>query len=191
MCLLPTLYIKAQEDNTYNRKSRGTWFATGLYSFNLANNGFTYSKIGAMGGYLGNWGGYAKIGFDLTGNRTPNIVLGATKRLTTFHSHTTEIPTSLYIYFGAGCGNVEHAGRGIPGYYIDLPNGFTQWVPTSDKEKTYWDGGTQAMFDIGLILRYKRMNFNIGYSITPDFGFIAGEGQAANHSIQIGAGYTF
>lgn len=188
LSLLIVSPVKSQDAPTI----KGAWFATGLYSINVANNGHTYSKIGAMGGYLGNWGGYAKIAFDLVGNRTPNIVGGFTKRLSAFNS-TIERPSALYMYFGVGCGNVEHAGDfHNPGEIITLPDGSMQYIPSDEPSKTYWDGGTQAMFDIGLIYRYRHLNFNLGYSITPDFGFLSGEGaDAPNHSIQIGIGYTF
>lgn len=184
--------IMAQDPglNLDSRNIRGAWFATGLYSINIANNGHTYSKAGAMGGYLGNWGGYAKIAFDLVGNPTPNVVGGFTKRLATFRA---EKPSALYMYFGVGCGNLEHAGDNYyHGEIITLPDGTMQWVPSDQPSKTYWDAGTQVMFDTGVILRLSHMNFNLGYSITPDIGFIVGEGGTApNHSIQIGVGYTF
>lgn len=192
--LLIAASVKAQAPSVSieSPKIKGAWFATGLYSINIANNGHTYSKIGVMGGYLGNWGGYAKVAFDLVGSRTPNIVGGFTKRLTTFNSWNL-MPSALYIYFGVGCGNVQHAGdHHNPDEIITLPDGSTQWVPSDEPSKTYWDGGTQAMFDIGLIYRYLHLNFNLGYSITPDFGFLSGGGaDAPNHSIQIGIGYTF
>lgn len=185
-------FAKSPSVNEDNQEIRGAWFASGIYSVNIANNGHTYSKVGAMGGYLGNWGGYAKVAFDLVGNRTPNIVAGFTKRLTTFRS-ATHSPSALYMYFGVGCGNVEHAGvDNIPGEIITRPDGTMEWVPTGKPSKTYWDAGTQAMFDTGLIFRYRHLNYNLGYSITPDFGFLSGGGgYAPNHSIQIGVGYTF
>lgn len=194
LCLFIASSVEAQTPsvNIGTPKIKGSWFTNGLYSINIANSGYTYSKIGVMGGYLGNWGGYAKVAFDLVGNRTPNIVGGFTKRLSTFNSTIYKL-SALYIYFGVGCGNVQHAGVDYtPGEVITMPDGTMQWVSSGEPSKTYWDGGTQAMFDIGLIFRYRHLNFNLGYSITPDFEFLSGEGsEAPNHSIQIGIGYCF
>ncbi|MCM1429713.1 MAG: hypothetical protein NC097_07970 [Clostridium sp.] len=184
--------IPGSEIPVKKTKIRGAWFASGIYSLNIANNSHTYSKIGVMGGYLGNWGGYMKVAFDLVGNRTPNVVGGFTKRLGTFH-HSSGRLSALYMYFGAGCGNLEHAGGGyVPGKLELMPDGKFQWVATGPPSPTTWDAGTTIMFDTGVIYRYRHMTFNLGYSITPDIGFLAGGGgDSANHSIQIGLGYIF
>lgn len=173
-------------------KIKGAWFATGLYSINIANNGATYSKVGVMGGYLGNWGGYLKVALDLVdSNRTPNIVGGFTKRLTTFHTSNHIPHSALYMYFGVGCGNVQHAYFDYKHVDIPIPDGNEcVYYPVPKEEVSSWDAGTSVMFDTGLIYRYRHLNFNLGYSITPEINFYGG-GNAPNHSIQIGAGYTF
>lgn len=194
-CLLIAASVSAQEADKFaaNKDIKGAWFASGIYSINIANNGATYSKVGAMGGYLGNWGGYLKVAWDLVGNTTPNIVGGFTKRLTTFRTSESAPHSALYLYFGLGCGNVEHATFDYDDIDVPIPD-WTDgvWYPMPKPDISSWNAGTQLMFDTGLIYRYKHLNFNLGYSITPDLGFIVGGGgDAANHSIQIGVGYTF
>lgn len=191
--LLIASSVRAQNSpaNIVISKIEGAWFATGLYSINIANNGATYSKVGAMGGYLGNWGGYLKVAWDLVGNKTPNIVGGFTKRLTTFRTTANNPHSALYMYFGVGCGNVEHAYFDYKHVDVPIPDGSEGiWYPLPKQEISSWDAGTQVMFDTGLIYRFKHLNFNIGYSITPEISFYGG-GNAPNHSIQFGVGYTF
>ncbi len=104
------LGVNAQEIQTEPvQKVKGTWFTSGLYSLNIADSEFTYSRIGVMGGYLGNWGGYAKVDFSLR-NGGPNASAGFTKRLTTFRSAKLSVPSTLHIYFGLGYGTGYAAG---------------------------------------------------------------------------------
>lgn len=191
LCHIPLMHAQ-DKDIKYDSRSDRAWFATGIYSINIANNGFTYSKVGLMGGYIGNWGGYAKVAFDLVGNITPNIVGGFTKRLVSFRHTKAGLPSTLHMYFGVGCGNVEHATKWrTSGEYVAMPDGSVEWIASGPPPKTHWDGGTSVLVETGLIYRYQHINLNLGYSIVPDLGLLAGSGESANHSIQIGIGYTF
>lgn len=176
------------------REVKGTWFASGLYSLNLANHAYTYSRIGAMGGYIGNWGGYAKFDFALVGNRTPNISAGFTKRLTTFHSAAPQFsaPPALHLYFGLGYGTIEHGSYWMEHDHIYNPDGTAVCVPGTERTRRYWTESAGFLAETGVILRYRHLNFTLGYGITADLGgAFYGTGNSANHSIMIAVGYTF
>ncbi len=178
--------------NIDRQSMTGSWYASGLYSINIANNGYTYSRIGVSGGYLGNWGGYAKIDFALNGDRTPNISAGLTKRIATFHSRKLSTPSTLHFYFGLGYGNVEHANEYPEHDHIYHPDGSSECLPDTERIIKYWDRTAGMIAETGLIYRYRHLNFTLGYSITPDvFGGLYASGNSANHSIQLGVGYTF
>ncbi len=188
------LGVNAQEIQTEPvQKVKGTWYASGLYSFNIANNGFTYSRIGLMGGYLGDWGGYGKVEFALVGGRTPNISAGFTKRVATFRSEKLSVPSTLHIYFGLGYGNVEHANEFRQHDHIYHPDGTSECVLDTERVIRYWDRSGGLIVDTGLIYRNRHMNFTLGYSIVPDIGggIMGSSGNSANHSILFGVGYTF
>lgn len=174
-------------------RPKGTWFAGGIYSFNIANTGFTYSRVGAMGGYLGNWGGYAKVAFDLVGNTTPVVSAGFTKRLATFrHLSSSPRPSTLHLYFGLGYANVEHASEDWTHDHLTHPDGSVTCVPGTERRTVYWQSSAGLLVDAGLMFRYRRLNFNLGYSLGADvLGGLFGSGDSANHSIQIGIGYNF
>lgn len=119
----------------------GSWFLDAAYSANITPDEY-FTRLGLMGGYLGNWGGYAKvlmpIGAD--GYATPSVTVGVIK----------QVSNPVYLYLGAGYSPVF-----VPyDYYY------------GDYEWDYYDG---AMFDIGAIFKVKKFNVGVGYSISTDF----------------------
>lgn len=194
LIFLTATVAKAQNNipDIYVQKVKGSWFASGLYSINIANNGMTYSRLGAMGGFLYNWGAYAKFDFPLTGSRTPNISGGMTKRLATFRHQNLSTPSTLHIYFGLGYGTILHGVDSPEHDHIYHPDGTTECLPDTERTTRYWDDCSGILAEVGLIYRYRHLNFILGTGITPDLaGAINGSGNSPNFPIQFGFGYTF
>lgn len=100
--------------------------------------------IGLMGGYLSDWGGYAKLLWGLNASvieetAVPTVTIGATKRVFSF----------MHAYAGAGYGKL---------------NGV-------DKEYNRDVSNSDAMaFDLGAIFRVKKhISANVGISWVTDF----------------------
>ena len=135
---------KVKIENTNNvivemkEKFIENWFVDAVYTPTFGE--VTYHRLGVMGGFLGNWGAYAKVlipfGEDID-SYVPSVTVGAIKRI-------GQIP--LYAYWGVGYS---------PAWEYD----FYYWP--------YYNDG--AMFDIGAIYKIKRINFGLGYSIATDF----------------------
>lgn len=159
---------KVKIENTNNvivemkKKFIENWFVDAVYTPTFGD--VTYHRLGVMGGFLGNWGAYAKVLIPFGGgiwDNTPSVTAGAIKRI-------GQIP--LYAYLGVGYSKVFESYEYYDPYY-----GY--WG-----ESYYYDG---AMFDIGAIYKIKRINFGLGYSIATDFY------GTTNHSVQISVGYCF
>ena len=116
-------------------ESKGKWFV------NLETSlGPISKRVGFMGGYLGKWGGYAKLlptfGYEKDTNGVPAFILGAIKR----------IKSPVYAYLGLG--------PAPAGYY--------------DHDEKWWYIG--GMFEAGLIFNIKeKINISAGYSYSSDF----------------------
>ena len=158
---------KVKIENTNNvivemkKKIIDNWFVDAVYTPTFGD--FTYHRLGLMGGFLGNWGAYAKVlipfGGDVSVN-TPSITVGAIKRI-------GQIP--LYAYLGVGYSRAWY----YHGYNYTYGYG------------TYDDYENGAMFDIGAMYKIGKINFGLGYSIAASFCC------ATNHSVQISVGYCF
>lgn len=120
----------------------------------------TYS-IGLMGGFLGNWGGYAKLLWPLNSSvvnepAVPTVTVGVTKRMFSF----------MHGYFGAGYGKVN-----------------TPYSYASDFYESHNSDG--VVFDLGAIFLVKNhLSTNVGVSCVTDFDKL-------NLYIQVGVGYVF
>lgn len=144
-----TIKLKNDKPVIFEMSRKNGWgFLNIAYSANFGNA--TFNRVGLMGGYLGNWGGYAKamIAVD-TDYLIPSGTIGVIKR----------IANPAYIYFGTGYS---------PVFYN---NG--------------WSYSHGAMFDTGVILRFKKFDINAGYSASTEFD------SYANHSVQVSLGYCF
>ena len=116
---------------------------------------YTYT-IGVMGGYLGKWGGYAKLLWTPDSETAvPVVTIGVTKRVFPF----------MYAYTGAGYANVTYKE----------PTGWSKY-------RTFNDNA--AAFDLGAIfLIGNHLTANVGMSLVSDFStnnyfFQAGIGYA-------------
>ncbi len=183
---------QTRKPDALGSKIEGTWFASGLYSINIANNGLTYSGAGVMGGYINNWGGYLKVDFPISISRTPNISGGATKSLATFRHSYFYSPSTLHLYFGMGYGNLLHGREMREHDHIYHPDGTVECLPGTEHIVRDWDTGSCVLAEIGVIYRCRHLNFILGTGITPDIlGAMVGSGDSPNISIQLGIGYTF
>lgn len=120
------------------KPTTGAWFLDAAYSLNFGD--ITFSRAGLMGGYLGNWGGYAKVIFpfgDEIDDATPAATVGAIKR----------IAKPAYVYLGGGYTNVW--GK----YYYDT--GYYE----KDCESGY-------IIEGGAIFTFNKVNFSIGYAFS-------------------------
>ena len=113
----------------------GSWFLDLAYSAVFSGSDY-YTGLGLMGGYLGNWGGYAKISIPLGGGDyyIPSATIGVIKK----------IVNPLYLYLGAGY---------APVYERD------------DYDGSWWDLDDGGMVDIGAIFKINKINIGIGYNI--------------------------
>lgn len=121
------------------KEDASCWFLNGAFSANYGHA--ARQRIGAMGGYLGNWGGYAKLLVEVPGSSYglhPSATAGVIK----------QIAKPMYLYLGAGYAAV-----------------YGRWdrEPWEDTE----DG---AAFEGGAIFKFKSVNFSLGYAYNTSFG---------------------
>lgn len=123
----------------------GSWFVDAVYSANFgAEDSKYFTRVGLMGGYLGKWGGYAKLLLPFgTEEIVPSVTLGVVKR----------VSTPVYLYLGVGYS---------PVYSYE----YYKYYSGYDYYWAWWDG---AMVDIGAIFKFNKVNFSVGYSISSDF----------------------
>lgn len=120
--------------------------------------------IGLMGGFLGNWGGYAKLLWGLNASvieetAVPTVTIGATKRVFSF----------MHAYAGVGYGMVHEVESYRSSNYYNLDN-------------YDWSG---MAFDLGAIFRVKNhISANVGISYVTDF-------DQNNFYFSAGVGYVF
>ena len=122
--------------------------------------------VGLRMGYLGNWGGYAKVVVPMASNydeshAIPSVSAGVTKKLL----------GGLYGYLGAGFS---------PVYYNDVVRFGDYSYETSRNAQ----GG---IFEAGFMVKVNRFNLGVGYGISSTFG----DNTNQNHSVQFGLGYVF
>ena len=124
--------------------------------------------IGLMGGFLSNWGGYAKLLWSLNASvieepAVPTVTIGATKRVFSF----------MYAYAGVGCGVVNQ----VDSYYSN--DGYS--YPYRFENYRY----TGMAFDLGAIFRVKNhISANVGISYVTNFPY-------NNFYFSAGVGYVF
>lgn len=108
-CRDKKIKIKDKSRLIFDMKPKGEecWFLDAVYSANFSSDYFT--RIGLMGGYLGNWGGYAKVLMPLeTEDAIPSVTVGVIK----------QVAQPVYLYFGAGYSPVfEYIRWGYWNYY--------------------------------------------------------------------------
>ena len=124
--------------------------------------------IGLMGGFLSNWGGYAKLLWALNASvldepAMPTVTIGATKRVFSF----------MYAYAGVGYGIVNQ----VDSYYNSNSNGYYYVF-----ENYSYSG---MAFDLGAIFRVKNhISANVGISYVTAFPY-------SNLYFSAGVGYIF
>lgn len=166
---LPDKKVKLDQNNQiiFEMKPKtDSWFIDAAYAINFGED-ITFSRAGLMGGYLGNWGGYARVMLPFGGgieDHTPSVTAGVIKR----------VCKPLYVYFGAGYAPVFDEWEwgysyGNNSYYSDY----------------YTDYESGGMFEAGAIFKLSKFNFSVGYSFSSSFCC------NTNHSIQAAAGYCF
>jgi hypothetical protein len=157
--------IKLKQNNQiiFEMKPKtSAWFIDAAYSINIGED-ITFSRAGLMGGYLGNWGGYARVMLPFGGgidDYTPSVTAGVIK----------QISKPLYLYLGAGYTPVFDCWG---------------WYSSYSGYYEYAESESGGMFEAGAILKFGKFNFSVGYSFSSSFCC------NTNHSIQITAGYCF
>lgn len=143
----------------------GSWFLDAAYAINFGDA--TFSRAGLMGGYLGNWGGYARVMLSFggdSGEATPSATAGVIK----------QVAKPVYLYLGAGYAPVYGE---IESYYYDY------WIESYYYD--YLDYESGGMFEAGAIFKFNKVNFSVGYSFSSSFCC------CTNHSVQLSVGYCF
>lgn len=144
------------------RPKSGAWFINLLGSRELSDQEFY--RVGLMGGYLGNWGGYLKVMQPIfnqnygSDSETPSISIGVIKSIT----------HPVYFYLGAGYSKIYK-------FYWE------------DEEFEGVDDG--LMLEAGFIVNIAdKFNITAGYSYSANFSDFY---YAPNHEINFGIGYKF
>lgn len=145
------------------RPNSGRWFVNLVGSYACFGDGVeeNYWRLGLMGGYMGNWGGYAKLMFPFADDseKTPSVSLGVIKRLD---------PTAN-IYLGVGYAHIPHYC-----YYCD--------------EYEYSEDA--LLLEIGTIVNLSdKINMNVGFIYNTDTPFE--DFNCESFEVQLGIGYRF
>lgn len=136
--------IKNKSQLVFEMKPKTSyWFLDAAYSANFCSD--YYTRFGLMGGYLGNWGGYAKVLIPIgVGDVTPSATVGVIK----------QVAQPVFLYLGAGYARVFDYDHDYAYHYTD------------------WSSNHGAMFDIGAIFRINEINVGLGFSISTDFDYV-------------------
>lgn len=142
-------------------EKKGSWFLDAAYAIAFMAGGETFYRAGLMGGYLGKWGGYARVmcNFGHDTKKAPSATAGVIK----------QVAKPVYLYLGAGYANVygeSYFSGSFSSYYFD----------------DYEPGG---MFEAGAIFNFNKVNFSVGYGYSSSFCC------HENHSAQLSVGYCF
>lgn len=169
--------LKVSNDDmifTMSNKDARQWFIEGVGGITIKDRMNDAPTFGLMGGFLGNWGGYARLSLVMESSDThsdavlPTATMGAIKGLV----------KNFYLYFGGGYSTI---GIGSGEYYFYYGNYY--YYDDSGNYAHHCSAGT---VDLGLI--YKPINHlvvSLGYTIKSDFdGYW-------NHDIMAGVGYAF
>jgi hypothetical protein len=134
--------LKNNSQVIFDMRPKNSWFIDASYSVDVSSNDLTFSRTGLMGGYLGDWGGYASIMFPW-GNDikdvdcVPSVSVGVIK----------QVSMPVYLYLGAGYTSVF--GKDNVSNVPDYESG--------------------AIFEAGVILRDNKFNLGLGYSFSSSF----------------------
>lgn len=120
---------------------KGSWFLN--LAGSVGGGDYTYGSIGLMGGYLGKWGGYAKILAPVQDDFAPAITVGAIKH----------IYKSFHLYLGVGYAPVYGEDSWYTGYYYNYYDEYESGV----------------MFELGAIFKFNRFNFSTGFAYSSSF----------------------
>lgn len=124
---------------------RGAWFLNAAGSFNTqgGEEDYCFGSFGLLVGYLGNWGGYARLLVPAVVDEDviPSFTAGVIKR----------ISTPFYLYLGFGYATVY-------GDYYNYSWG--NW---------YLGRHNAAMFEAGAIFKFNKFNFSAGYGYSDSF----------------------
>ena len=142
------------------------WFvnAVGATSFFDAYEASGFAgRLGLMGGYIGNWGGYVKVtptfddGTEACG--LPAATIGVIKRIVG--------PAHIYVGLGYApvSGDDDYNYNGWHYYYPDYESGM--------------------MVDFGFMFKFNHIVANVGYSYSNSFCC------NVNHDLHFGVGYCF
>ncbi len=149
--------LKQQNQIIFEMKpaNQGTWFLNAASSI----SDYDTFSLGLMSGYLGNWGGYAKLVVPFHEEFTPSFTFGVIKHLY----------KSFHMYLGAGY---------TPVYGEDYYN----YNYNYDYYLDYEDG---AIFELGAIFRFNKVNFSLGIAYSDSF--------CCNQNLyfQLSVGYCF
>ena len=130
-------------------------------------------RLGLMGGYIGNWGGYVKVtpswggGSEVCG--IPSVTAGVIKK----------IVGPVYAYAGLGYAPVAGLEEDGYGYWSDYNKQYIYHY------YYYSDYESGMMVDVGLMFKIKKIIANIGYSYSTSFCC------HQNHDLHFGVGYCF
>lgn len=144
------------------------WFVgavgAGAFSDEWAIN--TVGRLGVMGGYIGNWGGYLKVTPTFGGDSgicgIPSVTVGAIKRIVG--------PAHFYV----GLGYTPVAGLDDDDY---------KYYGMSKIDWPIYENG--MMVDFGFMFKFNKIITNVGYSYSNSFCC------CVNHDLHLGIGYCF
>lgn len=139
--------LKVQDGDMIFRmtsKDDNVWFVNAIGGYAIGVEVDDSYTVGAMGGKLSKWGGYAKVMWtpsDAFANETavPVATVGVTKRMYPF----------MFAYFGAGYGKVNY---------------------DDEYDETYIQNSDAAAIDLGLIFRpVRHLTVNVGTTLVTNF----------------------
>lgn len=150
------------------------WFvnvvgATSFFDADETNGGPAASgpagRLGLMGGYIGNWGGYVKVtptfGDEAKACGLPAATIGVIKRIVG--------PAHIYVGLGYAPVSGDDDDYGYNGWHYD--------------DCSFYENG--MMVDFGFMFKFNHIVANVGYSYSNSFCC------NVNHDLHFGVGYCF
>lgn len=122
-------------------------------------------RLGLMGGYIGNWGGYVKVtptfGDEANACGLPAATIGVIKRIVG--------PAHIYVGLGYAPVSGDDDDYGYNGWHYD--------------DCSFYENG--MMVDFGFMFKFNHIVANVGYSYSNSFCC------NVNHDLHFGVGYCF
>ncbi len=122
-------------------------------------------RLGLMGGYIGNWGGYVKVtptfGDEAKACGLPAATIGVIKRIVG--------PAHIYVGLGYAPVSGDDDDYGYNGWHYD--------------DCSFYENG--MMVDFGFMFKFNHIVANVGYSYSNSFCC------NVNHDLHFGVGYCF